>query len=83
MTTTPLIGVINAGSSSVKAAVFAGEDRVFSCVVEGIRQRQAAPAKGSSGNAIPPPAADPAPATTGGARARPTPGLRAGRPARV
>jgi acetate kinase len=80
MTTTPLIGVINAGSSSVKAAVFAGEDRVLSCVVEGIGQRPAARAKDSSGNAIPPPALDPAPATPGEAAALLLPWLRAGRP---
>ncbi|MBX9594918.1 MAG: acetate/propionate family kinase [Roseomonas sp.] len=80
MTTTPLIGVINAGSSSVKAAVFAGEDRVLSCVVEGIGQRPAARAKDSSGNAIPPPALDPAPATPGEAAALLLPWLRALRP---
>ncbi|WP_439552176.1 acetate/propionate family kinase [Falsiroseomonas sp.] len=80
MTTTPLIGVINAGSSSVKAAVFAGEDRVLSCVVEGIGQRPAARAKDSGGNAIPPAALDPAPATPGEAAALLLPWLRALRP---
>lgn len=80
MTTTPLIGVINAGSSSVKAAVFAGEDRLLSCVVEGIGQRPAARAKDAGGNAIPPPALDPAPATPGEAAALLLPWLRAGRP---
>lgn len=76
MTTTPLIGVINAGSSSVKAAVFAGEDRLLSCVVEGIGQRPAARAKDAGGNAIPPPAMDPAPATPGEAAAALLPWLR-------
>ena len=63
--TPPLIGVINAGSSSVKAAVFAGEERVLSCVVEGIGAHPAARAKDADGTALPPPALDPAPRNPG------------------
>ncbi|NGM20312.1 acetate/propionate family kinase [Roseomonas stagni] len=75
--TPPLIGVINAGSSSVKAGVFAGERRVLSCVVEGIGAHPATRAKDADGTALPPPALDPAPRNPGEAASLLLPWLRA------
>jgi len=59
----PLIGVVNAGSSSVKFALFEGERRLLSGAVDGIGVRPAARAKDGGGNVLPPPALDPPPAT--------------------
>jgi acetate kinase len=50
-----LIGVINAGSSSLKFAVYEGERRLLAGQVDGIGVRPAASASGVAGAAIPPP----------------------------
>jgi acetate kinase len=51
----PLIGVINAGSSSVKFSFYEGETRLLSGQVDGIGVRPAAQAVGPDGTAIAPP----------------------------
>ena len=51
----PLIGVINAGSSSLKFSVYAGEDRLVAGQVDGLGVRPAANAVGPDGEAIAPP----------------------------
>ncbi len=52
----PLIGVINAGSSSLKFSFYEGETRLLSGQVEGIGAHPAAQAVGADGKAIEPPA---------------------------
>ena len=71
----PLVGVINAGSSSVKCALFAGEARFLSCVVEGIGVDPAARAIRADGAAIVPPTISPS-ATPGSIAATLLPWLR-------
>jgi acetate kinase len=51
----PLIGVINAGSSSLKFSFYEGETRLLSGQVDGIGVRPAAQAVGPDGTAIAPP----------------------------
>src|SRR5260221_11999159 len=52
----PLIGVINAGSSSLKFSFYEGERRILGGEVEGIGAHPAASAAGPDGEAITPPA---------------------------
>ena len=54
-TTEPLIGVINAGSSSLKFSFYEGEKRLLTGQVDGIGVRPSASATGSDGEAIAPP----------------------------
>ena len=51
----PLIGVINAGSSSVKFSFYEGEQRILSGQVDGIGVRPSASATGPDGEKITPP----------------------------
>jgi len=51
----PLVGVINAGSSSVKFAIYEGERRILTGQVDGLGARPAAKASGADGTAIAPP----------------------------
>jgi acetate kinase len=51
----PLIGVINAGSSSVKFSFYEGEQRILSGQVDGIGARPSASATGPDGEKITPP----------------------------
>src|ERR1700719_3333601 len=51
----PLIGVINAGSSSLKFSIYEGETRVLAGSVDGIGVRPNATATDAHGNAIAPP----------------------------
>ena len=51
----PLIGVINAGSSSLKFSFYEGETRLLSGQVDGIGVRPAAQAVGPDGKAVAPP----------------------------
>ena len=51
----PLIGVINAGSSSLKFSVYEGEGRLLSGQVDGLGARPSASAAGPDGEAIAPP----------------------------
>jgi acetate kinase len=51
----PLIGVINAGSSSLKFSIYEGETRVLAGNVDGIGVRPNATATDAHGNAIAPP----------------------------
>jgi Acetokinase family len=53
--TEPLVGVINAGSSSVKFSFYEGERRVLGGQVEGIGARPSASATGPDGERITPP----------------------------
>jgi acetate kinase len=53
--TEPLVGVINAGSSSVKFSFYAGERRVLTGQVDGIGARPSASASGPEGEKITPP----------------------------
>jgi acetate kinase len=53
--TGPVIGVINAGSSSLKFSFYTGERRILGGQVEGIGGHPAASAVGPSGGAISPP----------------------------
>src|SRR5271154_5835576 len=53
--TEPLIGVINAGSSSVKFSFYEGERRILAGQVDGIGTRPSATATGPDGEAIAPP----------------------------
>ena len=75
-TAPPLIAVINAGSSSVKCAVFQGDLRLLSCVIEGIGVRPAARARDAAGAAVAPPRFDAPPATPGEAASALLPWLR-------
>ena len=60
----PLIGVINAGSSSLKFSVYEGERRLLSGQVDGLGARPSASATGPDGKAIPPPDLGAAPPRT-------------------
>ena len=51
--TPPLVGVVNAGSSSVKFALYEGDARLLSGQVEGIGARPAMSAKDGAGRAVP------------------------------
>ena len=53
--TEQLIGVINAGSSSLKFSVYAGDHRLLDGQVDGIGVRPAAKARDAAGVALPPP----------------------------
>jgi acetate kinase len=53
--TEPLIGVINAGSSSVKFSIYGGDRRILAGQVDGIGVRPSASAVGPDGKAIEPP----------------------------
>jgi acetate kinase len=53
--TEPLIGVLNAGSSSLKFSVYEGERRLLTGQVDGIGVRPAVTATGPDGQAIAPP----------------------------
>ena len=55
MTTEPLIGVINAGSSSIKFSIYEGERQIFAGQVDGIGVHPSAKAIGPNGEAISPP----------------------------
>ena len=59
-----LIGVINAGSSSLKFSFYGGERRLLSGQVDGIGVRPRASAVGSSGEAVAPPELGPSPPAT-------------------
>ncbi|MCB4821583.1 acetate/propionate family kinase [Roseicella aerolata] len=58
-----LIGVVNAGSSSLKFALYEGERRLLAGQVDGIGVRPQARARDAGGEAIAPPALDPPPQT--------------------
>lgn len=60
----PLIGVVNAGSSSLKFSVYEGERRLLAGQVDGIGARPRAAFVDAGGAAINPPALDPAQLTT-------------------
>src|SRR5690349_19245842 len=53
--TEPLVGVINAGSSSVKFSFYDGERRILSGQVDGIGAHPSASATGSDGEKLDPP----------------------------
>jgi acetate kinase len=53
--TEPLIGVINAGSSSLKFSFYEGERRILTGQVDGIGARPSASATGPNGEAVAPP----------------------------
>ncbi|MFO1055781.1 MAG: acetate/propionate family kinase [Dongiaceae bacterium] len=58
----PLVGVVNAGSSSLKFAVYEGETRLLSGQYEGLGVKPAASAAGAGGERLdPPPLGDPPP----------------------
>jgi acetate kinase len=59
-----LIGVINAGSSSLKFSFYDGEKRLLSGQVDGIGVQPRASAVGASGEAVAPPDLGPSPPTT-------------------
>jgi acetate kinase len=61
--TGPLIGVINAGSSSIKFSFFEGERRILSGQVDGIGAHPSASAAGPNGEVIAPPHLDTKPPT--------------------
>jgi acetate kinase len=60
----PLIGVINAGSSSLKFSFYEGAKRLLAGQVDGLGARPAASATGPDGEAIAPPDLGSAPPTT-------------------
>src|SRR6267143_3292765 len=60
----PLIGVINAGSSSLKFSFYEGTKRLLAGQVDGLGARPAASATGPEGEAIAPPDLGSAPPTT-------------------
>jgi len=62
--TEQLIGVINAGSSSLKFSVYAGDRRLLDGQVDGIGVRPAAKARDAEGMALPPPDLGAVPPTT-------------------
>ena len=51
----PLIGVINAGSSSLKFSFYEGEQRILSGQVDGIGAHPSASASGQNGEKLDPP----------------------------
>ena len=59
--TPPLIGVTNAGSSSLKFSVFDGERAVLIVQVDGIGARPSIKATGPDNEFVPPPGLDPNP----------------------
>src|SRR6266436_9938174 len=59
----PLIGVINAGSSSLKFSFYEGERRILSGQVDGLGARPSASATGPDGGAVTPPDLGATPAT--------------------
>ncbi len=61
--TEPLVGVINAGSSSVKFSFYEGERRILSGQVDGIGARPSASAAGPGGEKLAPPDLGSEPAT--------------------
>ncbi|WP_137176260.1 acetate/propionate family kinase [Roseomonas sp. AR75] len=61
-----LIGVVNAGSSSLKFSVYAGDECLLNGQVDGIGVRPAAKAKTGAGEALPPPDLSAMPPTTPG-----------------
>ena len=62
--TEQLIGVINAGSSSLKFSVYAGDQRLLDGQVDGIGVRPAAKARDAGGASLPPPNLGAAPPNT-------------------
>ena len=73
----PLVGVVNAGSSSLKFALYEAEHRVLSGAVDGIgTRRPRARAAGADGAELAPPFPDPPPATPGEAVTALLPWLR-------
>src|SRR5215469_8439395 len=64
--TEPLVGVINAGSSSLKFSFYAGDTRILSGQVDGIGVHPKAKAVGADGGTVAPPnLGSPPPATPG------------------
>jgi acetate kinase len=61
-----LIGVVNAGSSSLKFSVYAGDECLLNGQVDGIGVRPAAKAKTGTGEVLPPPDLSAAPPATPG-----------------
>src|SRR5271166_4988172 len=61
--TEPLIGVINAGSSSLKFSFYEGDERLLTGQVDGIGVNPKFAASGAEGEAIPPPDLGGKPAT--------------------
>ena len=59
----PLIGVINAGSSSLKFSFYEGEQRILSGQVDGIGAHPSASATGQNGEKLDPPDLGPKPPT--------------------
>ncbi|PWS35195.1 acetate kinase [Falsiroseomonas bella] len=59
-----LIGVVNAGSSSLKFSIYAGDDCLLNGQVDGIGVRPAAKARTGAGEALPPPDLSAAPPAT-------------------
>jgi acetate kinase len=59
----PLIGVINAGSSSLKFSFYEGEQRILSGQVDGIGAHPSASASGQNGEKLDPPDLGPKPPT--------------------
>ncbi len=55
--------VLNAGSSSLKAAAFKGKRRLLRCVIEGIGIKPSARVEGQASKVLTGPVLDPAPAT--------------------
>jgi acetate kinase len=72
----PLVGVINAGSSSLKFSVYEGETRRLSGQVEGIGAKPGASAAGRDGQVLPPPAFKKPPSTPSEALSAILPWLR-------
>lgn len=62
----PLIGVINAGSSSLKFASYEGDRRIIAGQVDGLGVHPVAKASGANGAALEPPDLGPTPPTTPG-----------------
>jgi acetate kinase len=60
----PLVGVINAGSSSLKFSFYDGEERVLSGQVEGIGTRPSVSAVGAQGGPVDPPGLGTTPLST-------------------
>ncbi len=61
--TEPLIGVINAGSSSLKFSIYEGEHQILAGQVDGIGARPSASATGKNGEKLAPPDLGPKPPT--------------------
>jgi acetate kinase len=79
----PLVGVVNAGSSSLKFAVYEGETRLLSGQYEGLGVKPKASAAGADGRPMPgPELGDPVPASPAEALAHLAPWLRRQLPGR-